>query len=660
MFILILLLPLISALFCNLFGRFLIKEGSAILATSCLFITFLISSFAFYHVAIAHNLVNLTLSKWMISGVFFINWGIYLDTLTVVMLVVVTSISTLVHFYSIGYMGEDPHFPRFMSYLSLFTFFMLTLVVSDNFVQMFVGWEGVGLCSYLLINFWNTRIQANKAAIKAMLVNRVGDFGLTLGILCIFVIFKCVNYSTVFSLVYTYLNASILIGNISFNALDIICCLLFIGAIGKSAQIGLHVWLPDAMEGPTPVSALIHAATMVTAGVFMVSRSSPLFEYASNALIFVTIIGACTTFFAASVGLVQNDLKRVIAFSTCSQLGYMIFACGLSSYSVGVFHLANHAFFKALLFLSAGSIIHSMSDEQDMHKLGGLANILPFTYSMIIIGSLALAGFPFLSGFYSKDVILELAFAKFTISSQFAYWFGTISAFLTAFYSIRLIFLTFINNSKAYRSVHLHAHDANIFLGLPLFVLSIGSIFVGYICKDMFVGLGSDFWGNSLFVLSSHVYFFDAEFLPLTFKLLPVIFSILGCIIAYIIYTYGQTFLLSFHKYRFIRKLHFFLNRRWLFDKVYNETVNQFVLYVGYNSTFESFDRGLLEICGPFGLSNNISKKSKDVSYIQTGFFYHYALIFVFGIVAYCLFFNCAVYYILIFNCFISYFCLYK
>lgn len=660
MFILILLLPLLSALFCNIFGRFLIKEGSAILSTSCLLITFLVSSFAFYYVAIAHNLVNLTLSKWMISGVFFINWGIYLDTLTVVMLVVVTSISTLVHFYSIGYMGEDPHFSRFMSYLSLFTFFMLTLVVSDNFAQMFVGWEGVGLCSYLLINFWNTRIQANKAAIKAMLVNRVGDFGLTLGILCIFVIFKCVNYSTVFSIVYNYLNVSILIGNTYFNALDVICCLLFIGAIGKSAQIGLHVWLPDAMEGPTPVSALIHAATMVTAGVFMISRSSPLFEYASNVLIFVTIIGACTTFFAASVGLVQNDLKRVIAFSTCSQLGYMVFACGLSSYSVGVFHLANHAFFKALLFLSAGSIIHSMSDEQDMHKLGGLANILPFTYSMIVIGSLALAGFPFLSGFYSKDIILELAFAKFTISSQFAYWFGTISAFLTAFYSIRLIFLTFLNNSKAYRSAHLHAHDANIFLGLPLFVLSIGSIFVGYICKDMFVGLGSDFWGNSLFVLSSHVYFFDAEFLPLTFKLLPVIFSILGCIIAYIIYTCGQTFLLNFHKYSFIRKLHFFLNRRWLFDKVYNETVNQFILYVGYNSTFESFDRGLLEICGPFGLSNNISKKSKDVSYIQTGFFYHYALIFVFGIIFYCLFFNCSVYYVLIFNCFISYFCLYK
>lgn len=653
MYILILLLPLLSAIFSNLFGRFLTKEGSAIITTSCLFLTFCISAIAFYNVAITPNIIEVSLLKWMISGVFYINWSIYLDTLTVIMLVVVTSISTLVHFYSIGYMSNDPHFPRFMSYLSLFTFFMLTLVVADNFIQMFVGWEGVGLCSYLLINFWNTRIQANKAAIKAMLANRVGDFGLTLGILCIFVIFKSVNYFTVFSLVSNFVTTSFQIYNISFHALDVICCLLFIGAIGKSAQIGLHVWLPDAMEGPTPVSALIHAATMVTAGVFMISRSSPLFEYASNALIFVTFIGACTTFFAASVGLVQNDLKRVIAFSTCSQLGYMIFACGLSSYSVGVFHLANHAFFKALLFLSAGSIIHSMGDEQDMHKLGGLANLLPFTYSMIVIGSLALAGFPFLSGFYSKDIILELAFAKYTISSQFAYWFGTISAFLTAFYSIRLIFLTFLNNSKSYRINHFSAHDSNLFLGLPLFILSIGSIFIGYLCKDMFVGLGSDFWGNSLFVLSSHVYFFDAEFLPLFFKLLPVIFSLLGCFIAYILYVFGQSFILNFQKYNFIRKLHFFLNRRWLFDKVYNETVNQFVLYIGQTVTFESFDRGFLEICGPYSLSKNISNKSKLMTFLQTGFFYHYTLIFIFGILFYCFFFNFDISYLLIFSIFL-------
>ena len=361
------------------------------------------------------------------------------------MLIVVTFISFLVHIYSIGYMSADPHIPRFMSYLSLFTFFMLILISANNFVQMFVGWEGVGLCSYLLINFWFSRIQANKAAIKAMLVNRVGDFGLALGIIAIYSLFKSVDYSIVFAMSKHFESSIFQVLNLEFNYLTIICILLFIGAIGKSAQLGLHTWLPDAMEGPTPVSALIHAATMVTAGIFLLARCSPLFEYAPNALIFVAIIGALTAFFAAATGLLQNDIKRVIAYSTCSQLGYMVFACGLSNYSVGIFHLANHAFFKALLFLSAGSVIHALSDEQDMRKMGGLRKLLPFTYAMIFIGSLSLMGFPFLTGFYSKDVILELTYAKYTSLSYIIYWLGTISAFLTAFYSIRLIYLVFLD-----------------------------------------------------------------------------------------------------------------------------------------------------------------------------------------------------------------------
>ncbi len=445
MYLLIILLPLISALTAGLFGRFIGREGAKWITTSSIFITFLMSCVAFYEVALAGSPCYFEVMTWIDSEMFSTSWGFMFDSLTVVMLVVVTCVSTLVHLYSTEYMGGDPHLPRFMSYLSLFTFFMLILVTADNFLQMFVGWEGVGLCSYLLINFWFARLQANKAAIKAMLVNRVGDFGLALGIFAIFLTFKSIDYATVFAAAPSVIGQTTTFFNFEVDTLTLICLLLFVGAVGKSAQIGLHTWLPDAMEGPTPVSALIHAATMVTAGVFLLARCSPIFEYAPTALVVVTVMGAMTAFFAGTTGLLQNDLKRVIAYSTCSQLGYMVFACGLSGYSVGVFHLANHAFFKALLFLSAGSVIHAMGDEQDMRKMGGLVRVLPYTYAMFFIGSLALMGFPFLTGFYSKDVILEIAYAHYTLHGHFAHWLGTLAAFFYCFLFNEIVVFNFFS-----------------------------------------------------------------------------------------------------------------------------------------------------------------------------------------------------------------------
>lgn len=404
------------------------------------------------------------------------------DSPTVVMLIVVTFISSLVHLYSISYMSEDPHSPRFMCYLSISTFFMPMLVTGDNSLQLFLGWEGVGLASYLLIHFWFTRLQADKAAIKAMLVNRVGDFGLAPGISGCFTLFQTVDFSTIFACASAPRNSWISC-NMRLNAITLICILLLIGAVGKSAQIGSHTWSPDAMEGPTPVSALIHAATMVTAGVFMIARCSPLFEYPPTALIVITFAGAMTSFLAATTGILQNDLKRVIAYSTCSQLGYMIFACGISNYSVSVFHLMNHAFFKALLFLSAGSVIHAMSDEQDMRKMGGLASSFPFTYAMMLMGSLSLIGFPFLTGFYSKDVILELAYTKYTISGNFAFWLGSVSVLFTSYYSFRSLFLTFLVPTNSFGRDILRCHDAPIPMAIPLILLALGSLFVGYFAK---------------------------------------------------------------------------------------------------------------------------------------------------------------------------------
>jgi len=631
MYLIILLLPFLGSISAGLFGRKLGSNGSAILTTTCLILTFLCSFFAFYEVALLGCCVYIKLITWIDSEVLNVDWGFMFDSLTAVMCVVVTFVSSLVHLYSTEYMSHDPHLSRFMSYLSLFTFFMLVLITADNFVQMFVGWEGVGLCSFLLINFWFTRIQANKAAIKAMVLNRIGDFGLVLGILIIFLNYKAVDYATVFSITPLIINNSINFLSCNLNILTVVGAFLFIGAVGKSAQLGLHTWLPDAMEGPTPVSALIHAATMVTAGVFLIARCSPVYEYATNVLEIISLFGAGTSFFAATVGLLQNDLKRVIAYSTCSQLGYMIFACGLSNYSVGIFHLANHAFFKALLFLGAGSVIHAVADEQDMRKMGGLRYLVPFTYSMMTIGSLALIGFPFLTGFYSKDLILEVAYGKFTISGHFSYYLGTIGAFLTAFYSTRLAYLTFLTKPNGYKWVICVAYDSSYQICIALGILAIPSIFVGYFTKDMIVGLGTDFWGSAIYVGIENMNMFDAEFIDHFYKILPVYLSLLGVLSSFIFYVFQSKLLFRLKTSFLGKKLYNFLNKKWFFDKVYNEQMSQSFFNFGYVVSYKAIDRGIFEILGPNGLSTILKSSASKANSLQSGYVYHYTFLILVG-----------------------------
>jgi NADH-ubiquinone oxidoreductase chain 5 len=634
MYIPLVFLSFIGFCTAGLFGRYIGPKGSALVTTFGLIVTFFLSLFAFYEVGLMGSVVYVKLFPWVSSEVLLINWGFMFDSLTVIMCIVVTFVSSLVHLYSIEYMSHDPHLPRFMSYLSLFTFFMLILVTADNFIQMFLGWEGVGLCSYLLINFWFTRVQANKAAIKAMILNRIGDFCLIMGILVIFINYKSVDYSTVAALTPLFKYKTINFLNFDLNIISVICIFLFLGAVGKSAQLGLHTWLPDAMEGPTPVSALIHAATMVTAGVFLIARTSFIYEYAPNILEFITLLGAMTAFFASSVGLLQNDLKRVIAYSTCSQLGYMVFSCGLSDYSVGIFHLANHAFFKALLFLAAGAIIHAVNDEQDMRKMGGLKNLIPFTYSIVVIGSLALIGFPFLAGFYSKDLVLELSYGKFTSYSHFSYFLGTLGAFLTAFYSTRLLCLTFLVKPNGYKSVIGFAQETFSYMYLALCFLAIPSIFIGFSTKDLVVGVGSDFFGAALYnnPYMSHV--FDAEFVPFFYKILPVCLSMFGSILAFFLYNFQSHFLYRLKTSTIGRKIYSFLNKKWFFDKIYNEIFGQFFFKFGYSVSYKTIDRAAFEIMGPTGLSSVALKASSNLHKLQTNSIYHYTLIILFTTVA--------------------------
>jgi len=632
MYLLIVFLSLIGSCLAGLFGRLLGPWGAAIVTTGCLFLSLLISLFAFYEVALVGCFVYIKLATWIDSEVLNVDWGFMFDTLTVIMCVVVTFVSFLVHLYSTEYMSHDPHLARFMSYLSLFTFFMLILVTADNFVQMFVGWEGVGLCSYLLINFWFTRIQANKAAIKAMIINRIGDFCLLMAIFLIFVHFKAVDYATVSVLAPFFKTTTVNFLNMDVHLLSAIGVFLFLGAVGKSAQLGLHTWLPDAMEGPTPVSALIHAATMVTAGVFLVARSSFIYEHITNVLGFITVIGALTAIFASTTGLVQNDMKRVIAYSTCSQLGYMVFACGLSNYSVGIFHLSNHAFFKALLFLSAGSVIHAISDEQDMRKMGGLKNLVPFTYSMMVIGSLALIGFPFLTGFYSKDLILEISYGKYNLLGYFSYFLGTFGAFLTAFYSTRLLYLTFLSKPTGYKQIISYAYDSSIRITLALGCLAIPSIFVGYYTKDMIVGVGSHFFGSAIFVNMYNMNLFDAEFIPLFYKTLPVNLSLLGFASAFVLYNFRSNFLFQIKTSSLGKKMYSFLNRKWFFDKLYNEYFGQFFFKFGFSVSYKFIDRGIFEILGPTGLANTALRIGTGLHKLQSGYIYHYTLVILIGI----------------------------
>ena len=620
MYLTLISLPLLSTLICAFGGRWIGNFGSKLISTSCVALTFFCSCYAFYEVALCQSPVLIRVNFWITTEISSIYWGFLFDSLTCVRLVVVISISSLVHLYSTEYRGEDPHLPRFRSYLSFFTFFRLILVTAENLVQRFVGWEGVGLCSYLLINFWFARIQANKSAVKARILNRIGDFGLSIAIFAIYSTFGSVDYSVIFSLAPIRADYYVPFFEYKRYLLDFICFFLFVGAVGKSAQVGLHTWLPDAMEGPTPVSALIHAATRVTAGVFLICRCSPLLEYSHNRSFFITILGGMTAFLAATTGLLQNDLKRVIAYSTCSQLGYRVFAAGLSGYAVSMFHLSNHAFFKALLFLGAGSVIHAMADEQDMRKMGGLINILPLTYTIIVVGSMALRGFPFLTGFYSKDVILELAYGSFVVEGRFVHTLGSFAAFFTAYYSTRLLALTFLRPANGFRSSYEHAHESPLPRTFPLITLSFASIFVGYLSRDRMIGLGTDFWGNSLFTLPKNQHFVEAEWLNTFVKIIPLLFSFGGIFLATILYTNGFDYLFRLKDNFRGRMLYTFLNRKWFFDKVYNEWIANPLLWSAYAHTYQTRDRGLVERFGPYGFATQIYSRSFNLSLISIGF----------------------------------------
>jgi NADH-ubiquinone oxidoreductase chain 5 len=514
MYLTILILPLLGSFVSGFLGRKIGVTGSHIITCTCLILSSILATIAFYEVGLSSSPVIINLFNWIDSEYLTISWEFLFDQLTVSMFIPVLYISSLIHIFSTDYMAEDPHNQRFFSYLSLFTFFMLVLVSGANFFVMFVGWEGIGIVSYLLINFWFTRIQANKAAILALTMNRVGDMGLSIGYFALFALFGSLDYATIFSIV-PFMNET---------ALTIIGILLLIGAMAKSAQIPLHSWLPGSMEGPTPVSALIHAATLVTAGLYLLLRSSPLLEYSSTALLIITLTGATTAFFAATCGLVQNDLKRIIAFSTISQLGYMVMAVGLSQYNVALMHVVNHAFFKALLFLGAGAVIHSFSDQQDIRRIGGLIKFLPFTYTTMLVGSLSLLATPWLTGFYSKDLIIELAYGQYSFSGTYAFILGSITAGLTAFYSFRLICLVFLTVPNGPKQFYLNTHEANNKVIIPLFLLALFSIFFGFIFSDLFVGMASDFFSNAIFIKPNNISLIEAEFsLPLIIKLLPAL-----------------------------------------------------------------------------------------------------------------------------------------
>ena len=622
----IVFLPLISSIISGFFGKKIGERNSEILTSVFVSISALLSFFIFYKVLAYNYNNNVVVATWINSGSLNVNWSINVDALSSVMLVVVTLISAIVHVYSIGYMSHDPHKPRFMAYLSLFTFSMLTLVTSDNFLQLFFGWEGVGLCSYFLIGFWFKKESANAAAIKAFVVNRIGDFGFALGIFLIFYLFGTVNYNEVFQLVPNILNKEISFLGLNVNSINLICVLLFIGAMGKSAQLFLHTWLPDAMEGPTPVSALIHAATMVTAGVFLVVRCSPIYEFSQFALNLITIIGMSTALFAATVALVQNDIKKIIAYSTCSQLGYMFFAAGVGAYNVAMFHLFTHAFFKALLFLGSGSVIHCFKDEQDIREMGGVWKKLPYTWILMIIGTLALTGFPFLSGFYSKDAIIEFAYLRGNTPGYFAVGIGIFTAFLTSIYSWRLLLKTFhgtYNNKKInYESIH----ESPMVMIIPLIILAIGSIFAGIIFKEVFIGNESVeiLWRDSIFFLNS----LSLDHPPTWVIFLTPILVIISIPISYYLFILNKNILNELVKGN--KPLYDFLKNKWYFDELYElifvKTSKKIGLYFWKNIDIRFIDK-----YGPDGLSNLIKNFSLKAVKFQSGYIYQYAFIMLIG-----------------------------
>ena len=628
---LIVFLPLLGSIIAGFWGRRLGDKLSLYLTSTLLLISMTLSWITFWQLSSNHVDKVYPLMEWMNIGDFNVVWSLRHDMLSAVMMIVITTVSAMVHIYSIGYMSHDNSKPRFMSYLSLFTFAMLMLVTSDNLIQLFFGWEGVGLASYLLIGFWYHKPSAHTAAMKAFIVNRVGDFGFILGIIAIYSVFGSLYFDEIFSDVEGLHKLSIVMLGFKINVIELIAILLFIGAMGKSAQIGLHTWLPDAMEGPTPVSALIHAATMVTAGVFLVCRMSPLLEFAPFALNVITIVGAMTAIFAATIGLTQFDIKRVIAYSTCSQLGYMFFAAGVSAYPASMFHLTTHAFFKALLFLGAGSVIHAMSDEQDMRKMGGIWKKIPITYVLMWVGSLALAGIPFFAGYYSKDLILEAAWAASSNSGYFAFWLGCLAAFLTAFYSWRVLLLTFHGNFNSSKEVLDHVHESPFVMLIPLFVLALGAIFSGWYFYNDFVGYNwKEFWGNSIFISEKNKAFKLAHYVPLWVKYLPIFLAILGILCAYLFYVLNPNLPKILSK-KFSPIYNLFFNK-WYFDELYDYLFVKSFIKFG-NFFWKKGDEGTIDRFGPNGISNLVKNISSKSIIIQSGYIYHYAFAMLIGLV---------------------------
>lgn len=615
MYISILLLPLLGSISAGLFGRKLGSTGSQIVTIFCLIGASILASIAFYEVAICSSPVSVYLTSWINSELLTVNWEFMFDQLSVSMIIPVCYISTIVHIYSVSYMSGDPHIQRFFSYLSLFTFFMLILVSGANYLIMFIGWEGIGVSSYLLINFFYTRLNANKAAILAFTQNRVGDMFLCVAFFGMIAMFGSLDFDVIFSMA-PYMNE---------NAITIISMLLFIGAGAKSAVLFLHNWLPGSMEAPTPVSSLLHAATLVTAGIYLLMRSSPLLEYSPTTLFIITIMGALTTIFAATSGLLQNDIKRIIAFSTISQLGYMFIAIGLSHYNIALFHMANHAFFKCLLFLGAGSIIHSMADNQDVRKYGGLISFLPFVYTSMLIGSLSLMALPWLTGFYSKDLILEMAYGTYSLKGYIAWILGTFTAMITAFYSFRLITLTFLGNPNGPRNSYNKIHEADIYVIISLVFLSLFSIFFGYFANDAYIGLGSDFMGISLFQHPNNMAMVEAEFsLPIWIKLLPAIVTIIGALSAVLLYLKYPALLFNLTDNKLGKTLYTFFNGKYLLDIIYNTYIIRGGLSLGYTLS-KYLDRGVFEYLGPNGLSLITSRLSERLNRLDDGIVTNYA-----------------------------------
>ena len=635
MYLAIVFLPLTGAIIAGLFGRIIGAKASELVTSLLLVVAAVLSWVAFFTVGLADAPLSaaesrIEILRWISSGDLDISWSLRIDTLTVVMLVVVNTVSSLVHIYSIGYMSHDPHRPRFFAYLSLFTFSMLMLVTSDNFLQMFFGWEGVGLCSYLLIGFWYHKPSANAAAIKAFVVNRVGDFGFALGIFAIIAIFGTVSMDAVFASAPGQVGKTMTFLSWQFDVMTVICLLLFMGAMGKSAQFLLHTWLPDAMEGPTPVSALIHAATMVTAGVFMVARLSPLFELSPTAMWTVTLVGATTAFFAATVGLVQNDIKRIIAYSTCSQLGYMFVALGVGAYGVGIFHLFTHAFFKALLFLGSGSVIHAMSDEQDIRKMGGIWRKIPLTWAMMLVGTLALTGFPFTAGYYSKDAIIESAFAAHSEIGQYAFMLTVIAAFFTSFYSWRLMFLTFHGKSRVAPDVESKIHESPAVMTGPLIVLALGALGAGFAFKELFIGHNqAAFWREALFQAPGNTILQDMHHVPGWVASAPSAMMVGGFLIAALFYLALPW--LPRILARLFKPIYKFLLNKWYFDELYDFLLVRPAMAIG-RLFWKIGDGKIIDGLGPDGISARVLDITRQAVKIQSGLVYHYAFAMLIGV----------------------------